>query len=216
MVIACWAVKGGVGTTVTAVATACAVGTPERPALVVDLASDVPACLGVPEPAGPGVAEWLDAGAATPPDALARLETQVRPGLWMLHRGAGPLSSARVGLLLQLLASSGRAVVIDCGRVDHDEAARVVATQAEKSVLVTRLCMMAAHRAVAAPVRPSGVVVVREPGRALAADAVADAIGTPLLAEIAADPALARAVDAGLAVARLPKRVSAVLAEVAA
>lgn len=216
MVIACWAVKGGVGTTVTAVATASVIGVPERPALVVDLAGDVPACLGVSAPAGPGVAAWLSASASTPPDALARLETEVRPGLWMLHRGEGSLPVDRIGLLMQLLASSGRPVVVDCGRIDHEAAARVVAARADRSVLVTRLCMMAAHRAVASSVRPTGMIVVREPARALDARAMAEAVGVPLLAEIATDPAVARAVDAGLAIARLPRRVHVALAQVAA
>ena len=216
MFIGCWSVKGGVGTTVVSAAMALAIGEPERPALLADLAGDVATCLGRTEPAGPGLAEWLSAGTGVPPDALTRLETPVRPGLTMLHRGDGPLAPARADLLVQLLASSGRPVVIDCGRIDRCETGRRVAAQVDRSILVTRLCMMAACRAADAPVRPSGIIVVREPGRALTAEAVGEVIGAPVLAELAVDPALARAVDAGLILSRPPRRLAETLASVAA
>ena len=51
----------------------------------------------------------------------------------------------------------------------------------------------------------AGVVLVAEPGRSLTASDVSRAIGAPVVAEVAVDPAIARAVDAGLLAARLPK-----------
>ena len=46
MITVCWAAKGGSGTTVVAAAMAIAAPTPT---LLIDLAGDVPAVLGVPE-----------------------------------------------------------------------------------------------------------------------------------------------------------------------
>jgi hypothetical protein len=58
----------------------------------------------------------------------------------------------------------------------------------------------------ASPLRPSEVVVVREPGRSLSRHDIESALGAPVRAEIEADPAVARAVDAGLLMARrLPR-----------
>ena len=49
------------------------------------------------------------------------------------------------------------------------------------------------------------MVLIDEPGRALRARDVEHALGAPVIAEIGYDPAVARAVDAGLLVARLPR-----------
>ncbi|HEX2578273.1 MAG TPA: hypothetical protein VHK88_18150 [Aquihabitans sp.] len=215
MLVACWAVKGGVGTTVVSVAAALGAADVARPTLLVDLAGDVPACLGIAEPQGPGVAEWLAAGTA-PPDALARLEVSVAAGLSVLHRGAGPLDARRASVLLQVLASSGRPIVVDAGRIDDAPVARRFAAEADRSLLVTRACVLALRRAAVAPVRPSGVVLVREPGRALSVRDVEATVGAPVVADVAVDPAMARAVDAGLALTRLPRQLSLALGAVAA
>ncbi len=70
MVTACWSLKGGSGTTVVAAGLALSIQRRiGRPVLLVDLAGDLPAALGLPEPTGPGVAEWLAAGPAVPPEA---------------------------------------------------------------------------------------------------------------------------------------------------
>ena len=68
MVTLCWAAKGGSGTTV--VTTTLALES-TRPALLVDLAGDIPAVLGMAEPDRPGIADWLDSdGAPTQLDDL--------------------------------------------------------------------------------------------------------------------------------------------------
>jgi len=54
MVTLCWAAKGGSGTTV--VTTTLALES-TRPALLVDLAGDIPAVLGMAEPDRPGIAD---------------------------------------------------------------------------------------------------------------------------------------------------------------
>ncbi|MBX3314467.1 MAG: hypothetical protein KF906_09120 [Actinobacteria bacterium] len=219
MIVACWSVKGGVGTTVVAAGTALSlVERSARPVLLVDLAGDLPSCLGIAEPAGPGVAEWSGAGSDVPADALDRLTVAAAPGVDLLPRGGGSIDAARAELLVQLLASSGRVVVVDCGSLPAvtGGAPAVVASQAERSVLVVRPCLLGLRRAVEAPLRPSGVVVVREPGRALTAADVASVVGAPVLAELAVDPAVARAVDAGLFAARLPRGFATAVRRVAA
>ena len=57
---------------------------------------------------------------------------------------------------------------------------------------------------------------MREPGRSLTAGDVASVIGTPVVAELAVDPAVARAVDAGLFAARLPRSFASAVRQVAA
>ena len=68
-------------------------------------------------------------------------------------------------------------------------------------------CYLALRRAVALEARPSGVVLIEEPGRALRARDVEAAIDAPVVATLALDPAVARAVDAGLLAARLPRLI---------
>ena len=135
--------------------------------LIADLAGDLPAVLGVPEPDGPGLAGWLGAGPGVPADALARLERRVGPGVGLLARGSGRLAADRADVLAGLLAADPRPVVADCGRLEPDGAPAVIAGAATRSLLVTRPCFLALRRAAQAPIVPSGVVLISESGRAL-------------------------------------------------
>lgn len=206
MVVACWAAKGGVGTTVVAAALALLLAqrSPSG-AVLTDLAGDGPAVLGVPEPASPGLSAWLAADDDVPADALARIEVEATPGLTLLPRGPGTLAPRRAAVLAALLAAGSRPVVIDCG-TEPGTAAVTVIGAADRSLLVTRACYLALRRVQAAPLRASHVVLVRQPGQVLGrgdVEAVADA---PVLAEVELDPAVVRAVDAGLLAARrLPR-----------
>ena len=58
------------------------------------------------------------------------------------------------------------------------------------------------------PLRPSEVVLLSEPGRALTRADVEDCVGAPVVAEVAVDPQVARAVDAGLLATRLPRALA--------
>ncbi|MCU1455561.1 MAG: ATPase involved in chromosome partitioning [Acidimicrobiales bacterium] len=217
MLVSCWSVKGGVGTTVVAAALALTLardGPGRRSAglhgnghgaLLADLAGDLGATLGVAEPEGPGLAGWLAAGDDVPADALARLEQPVAPGLGLLPRGSGGLRPQRAQALAGLLSAEDRTVVVDCGRLGGPGAAAVIAAASQRSLLVTRACYLGLRRVGAAPVDASGVVLVREVGRSLGPRDVEDAAGAPVVAELALDPAVARAVDAGLLATRLPR-----------
>lgn len=83
---------------------------------------------------------------------------------------------------------------------------------ADRRLLVVRNCYLALRRAVAQPVRPDGVVLVTEPGRALTATDVEAVLTAPVVADIAIDPAVARTIDAGLLAARLPRTLARRLA----
>jgi MinD-like ATPase involved in chromosome partitioning or flagellar assembly len=205
MLVACWSSKGGAGTTVVAASLALLLsrGAPQG-ALLVDLAGDSPAALGLPEPDSPGLAGWLGAGSDVPADALGRLEAPVGTGLALLPRGTGELHPGRAEVLTALLANDARPVVVDCG-ADPTGAALTLAAGATRSVLVTRACFLSLRRALRAPLRPSEIVLLTEPGRSLSRLDVEDCLGAPVVAEVAVDPAVARAVDAGLLATRLPR-----------
>lgn len=209
MLISCWSTKGGTGTTVVAAALALVLTRSTGGALAVDLAGDLPAAFGL-SPDGrddrPGIADWSAAAPEVPADALARLEEPVADGLALLRRGAGELTAATASLLAGLLTADPRPVVVDCGRIDAGADARAaVAAAADRSLLVLRPCFLAVQRASVAPVRASGVVLVVEHGRVLDAGDVERALHLPVVATVRCRPAIARAVDAGVLVARPPR-----------
>lgn len=211
MLIACWSAKGGAGTTVVAASLALleAGGEPGG-ALLADLAGDVPAALGVPEPESPGIAGWLRAGDEVPADALARLELEVAPGLGLLPRGTGELTVERSGVLAALFERNARCVVADCGTLRAPptvSAATAIAHAASRSWLVMRPCYLSLRHATAAPIHPTAAVIVRQPGRSLGRSDVERVLGVPVVAQVEDDPAVARAVDAGLLSGRVPRSI---------
>jgi len=205
MFVACWSAKGGSGTTVVAVALATVLARSHPEVLLVDLAGDVPAVAGMPEPHGPGVADWLAAGDEVPVDALGRLEEPAPNGVRVLPRGTAPVGDQRGEVLAALLATDARPVVVDCGSVPTG--ARLALTAAATtSLLVLRPCYLALRRAIEFPLRPSGVVLLDEVGRAIDAADVEAALGVPVRALLPVEPAIAKSVDAGTFGSRLPRR----------
>ena len=220
MLITCWSAKGGSGTTTVACALATLLAA-RHPAgcLLLDGCGDAPGALGLPEPDAPGLAGWLaEAGGVLGPSAgPAGPEVPVAAGVALVPRGVGALGPpARVEALAGALAAEARPVVVDAGVLAVDHADLVpLASGAARSLLVTRACYLSLRRAVRAPLRPSGVVLLTEPGRALTRADVAEVVGVPVVAEVALDPAVARAVDAGLLPVRLPRGLARALAQVA-
>lgn len=189
MLIACWSAKGGAGTTVVTAALGLVLAR-RHPAgaLLVDLAGDLPAALGLaPDPPSP-----------LPPTG----EVPVGGMPLALRAVAEPPDADE-------LRRDRRVVVADCGRVDGPDGpagpGHRLAAAADRSLLVLRPCYLALRRAVATELRPDGVVLVAEAGRAITAGDVADALGVPVLAEVLVTDAVARAVDAGLLASRLPR-----------
>lgn len=210
MLVACWSAKGGSGTTTVAVSLAALLARSAGSSLVIDLAGDVPAVLGMPEPSGAGVLDWIAAGESVPPDALARLELEGPGGVRVVPRGSTQVDEAsgagRGDVLAALLAADERPVVVDCGSLPRG-AALAIAASASLSLLVLRPCFLALRRAEAFPLRPSGVVLVSEDHRGLTVDDVEAVLGVPVRAVVAVDPAIATLVDSGSLVGRLPRRL---------
>lgn len=221
-----WSVKGGSGVSVTSASLALALARRARRTVLVDLAGDQPAVLGLPEPTGPGVSDWL-ASTDGSVDALGRLLVEVGHGLWLLPRGhASAWSAERSSTLVAALSSLRCEVVVDAGvRVDVSRSASawdslgIALAGAGRSLLVSRPCYVALRRyqavrdtardtsrsPAAAPWLPDGVVVLVDQDRALRPQDVAATLHLPLLATIGLDPGVARAVDAGTLVHR-PRR----------
>ncbi len=80
MLVTCWSSKGGSGTTVVAAALATLLAAEAGSALLVDLGGDLPAALGLPDPAV-GLTQWV-AG-----DRLELIEVAAGHGLRLVPRG---------------------------------------------------------------------------------------------------------------------------------
>jgi hypothetical protein len=198
-VILCWAAKGGSGTTVVACALALGHARGE-PATLVDLGGDCATALGLDEPTGPGVFDWLASPSAGPTE-LSRLAVTVRDEVRLIPCGSPTAPGEQWSRLPAALAGSPN-VIIDAGSGPPPPALHEAA---QHSLLVIRPCFIAIRRAQRLDIRPTGIVLVDEPGRALTSNDLEHALGVPVVAEVRLDPAVARAVDAGLMIARLPR-----------
>ena len=202
MYLLCWSAKGGVGTSVVAAALAMA-SARHTPTTLIDLGGDAPAVLGVGTPAGPGVGDWWSTPHA-PAEAVLALADHVAANLHLVHRGSPPkliteLHAER--LALAAAADPRVAVVIDAGQgVPHE----VLHRCAQASLLVARPCYLGVQRMMLHAHLATGIVLVTEPGRALGATDITASLGVPVVAEVPWDPAVSRAVDAGLLRSRLP------------
>ncbi len=197
----CWSAKGGSGTTViTASLGLCS----SSPVTLIDLAGDLPAVLGIAEPSGPGILEWLQS--SSPIERLGDITIDVTEGVQLLPAGRGDRSavSARWPELLNALTTENHRVMIDAGTGQPPHGAH---NAVDRSVLVTRACYLALRRVVASPIRPTGIILINEVGRALREVDVEAAVGAPILASVTLDPQIARCVDAGLMAARLPRMI---------
>lgn len=210
MLVTCWSVKGGSGTTVVAAALALTFSRlAPSGALLVDLAGDVPAVLGLSEPDSPGVSEWLSAPDDVGADALDALSSDAADHLRIVHRGRLPIDrSGRWDALARALTTRPGVTVVDAGLAPVH---RSLLNASDESLLIVRPCYLALRRAVEISDRPSGVILVREPMRALGKRDVETVLGVSVRAEVGFDPVVARAVDAGLLAGRLPYSLSEAL-----
>jgi hypothetical protein len=213
VVITCWSSKGGSGTTVVAAALGSVLAAHGGPVLLVDLCGDLPAALGLPEPLV-GLTGWAGGPwGEEPPGGLRGLEVDAGAGLRLLPRGAGPLDGGMGPALARELAGRPQ-VVVDAGVIGGERACGPsfdLAAAATVSLLVLRPCFLALRRAVAAPLRGSGVVVVDEPHRSLGPRDIEAALGVPVVAVVPWDPAVARRVDTGLLGAGTPRALARAL-----
>ena len=222
MVLSCWSAKGGSGTTVVAVALSVLLaGEVEAGSLLVDLEGDAPVVFGISQPEGPGITDWLAASPSVGTAALERLEHSAADGVRMIPSGRRALSSEeRAALCVQHFKNDQRPVVVDVGCVtgdtDADDLVRRSFLEASTtSLLVTRACFLSLRRAMTLPIRPTGIVLIEESGRALGGSDIEDILGVPVVASIDIDPAVARSVDSGLFATRLPATMGRALRDVA-
>lgn len=199
----CWSVKGGSGTTVVSAALALVLAR-SRPVVLADLGGDLPAALGLPEPCGPGVLDWV-ASPTADVAALTRLAVTVTDSVQLLPTGnpsdaPPPPRWAQLAVALRALST----VVVDTGPGAPPAA---LLAEADQSLLVLRPCYLALRRAALCGTRPTGIVLVTEPGRALSARDVERTLDTPVVAEVPYDPAVSRAVDSGMLAGRLPRSI---------
>jgi hypothetical protein len=163
----------------------------------------VPSVLGMAEPAGRGVRDWL----SSPDRDAHELFTMRVSATSRLHViPAGSATSFDERALEDLLSTThGHPVVIDFGLLRPPSSLQA-ATHADW--LVVRPCYLALRRAARLHSRPRGVVLMSEPGRALTARDVQSVVGSPVVAEITVADGVARSVDAGLLATRLPKQLA--------
>ena len=219
MVTLCWAVKGGSGTTVV---TSTLALESTRPALLVDLDGEIDTVLGLPEPDRPGVIDWLlgDGPATQLDDLLVDIDDTT---FLLPYRQSGTARSTtsmptpdRWAALLEWFARwearSGGEVWIDAGT---GTPATALASGIEQRWLVTRACYLSLRRATRSPIRPTGVLFVSGHGRQLRPKDVERSVGAPIVATIADDPRIARAVDSGLLASRPPLIIRKSLREIA-
>lgn len=200
MLTLCWSAKGGSGTTSVVAALALASA---RPTLLVDLAGELAAVLGLPGTDAPQLPDWFVSSATT--DRLEHLERTASPHVTLLSSDeyierTDTERWHELASHLRTVAAS-RDVIVDAGTGAPPPE---IAAVADRSLLVTRPCYLALTRATRLTNRPTGVVLIDEPGRSLGADDIEAALGAPVVATLLSDPKIARAVDSGLMAARLP------------
>ena len=212
--IVCWSVKGGSGTTVVASTIALMrAAESQRGALLVDLAGDVPAVLGLAESSGPGINEWFANCDHESRMTLQSIAIQATANLQIITRGSKQLdANTNFSELYAALKTFDLPIIVDagCGLPSPD-----LLAHASSSLLVTRPCYLSLRRAAQLSVSPTGIVLINEAGRALGKHDVEAVIGAPVVAEISFDAAIARAIDAGLLASRIPTIMSKQLAAVA-
>lgn len=167
--------------------------------LLIDLCGDIPAAIGMAEPHGPGINDWLNEDNVGDSQQMVMLGNPVVPGLVVLHRGSRFVTGEpRWDALAAAISSLPHDVIIDAGTTFVPE----VLTQAVQNIsMVVKPCYLSLRRA-SRLARPSNVFVIKEENRALTVKDVGNVLGVPIAAEIPYEAAISRAVDAGLLTAR--------------
>ena len=170
--------RGGQGTSTVAAAAALFAATEQRTVLVSDDPAATAALIGIPLPLGG------DCIAVTP-----TLTLTTRPEL---HPAA-------------------QVVVIDAGRLNTGleslpDAAATHVGETARYVVLRGPCYVALATIIAAGGPDfDGLIVLTEPGRALSERDATEVLGIPLAATLPIDPAVARAIDAGILTSRLAR-----------
>jgi len=210
--------KGGLGVSVVAASVA-ALLSRSRPVTVIDFCGDQPDIFGVGDDlvVGQGVHEWLSADASVSSNALSNLEIEVNESLRILPAGLvrpSHVSAERCAKLVEVVAEN-RTVIADLGVLGSDPVSLrpLVCAAGDQTTMVVRACYLALRRARSCPVVVDHVVELVEGGRALRTIDIEAVLGQPVTSRLVLDPAIARAVDAGLLAKRLPRPLRRVVGE---
>lgn len=219
--------KGGSGGTTVAAAIVLAGAHVGQTPTLIDLAGDATAAFrSVDRPdTAPTVDAWLRSSApierldeladATAPPVLAWSND---PPHHRRHPNRPVVSAERWGDLLGWCVRrelrTGAPVVIDAG-ADGDELSAAEPAVDTTTLLVTRRCYLGVRRAARRP-PPDAIVVVDEPTRAITRRDIERSIGAPVVATLAWDPTIARAIDAGLSITDAPRALRRCGAQVTA
>ena len=204
-----WSVKGGVGvSSITALAALAHAGQ-ANPTLLVDLCGDQPALLGLAEPDGPGILDWASTP-GRPPAAIGRIAIEATPDLRVVPSGSG-VPPSEAAPTVEALAAQPADVFVDAGTA-ITPFARDVVRRSSARLMVLRCCYLTLRAASDLEIEPTGVVLVRERGRALGIGDVESVTGAPVIAEVGLDISLARTLDAGLLASRPPRALLRTLA----
>ena len=211
--IVCWSLKGGSGTTVVSAALAHTLAQRNTATVrIVDLAGDIPSALGIAEPSGEGVMNWLQQQHVP----IQSLQIPVTARVSLIPRGNDSLlhhdlTAEHCNSLATELDTSNELTVVDAGSGHIPQ----LINNATTSLLVIRPCYLALRKAAHLSVKPHGIVLINEPGRSLGKRDVESVVGAPVLVDLPLDPTIARCVDAGLLASRIPTVLSQHLAHVA-
>ena len=179
---------------------------------IVDLAGDIPSALGIAEPSGEGVMNWLQQQHVP----IQSLQIPVTARVSLIPRGNDSLlhhdlTAEHCNSLATELDTSNELTVVDAGSGHIPQ----LINNATTSLLVIRPCYLALRKAAHLSVKPHGIVLINEPGRSLGKRDVESVVGAPVLVDLPLDPTIARCVDAGLLASRIPTVLSQHLAHVA-
>ena len=203
--------KGGTGTSVVAASLAI-VSSSSSPTLLVDLAGDQAAILGLPQPPI-GLSDWANGMTYREFDEIVSL---CHDNLYLAPTGIFDFETLNANAwdkllrALSLKHSEGCNIIVDLGRADIPLALRKIV---DTCYLVTRPCYLALRRAVDLETAFSGVIVVNEPDRVLTSRDVESVLKLKCVAEIPYTSEISRRVDSGLLKSRLPMALQSVLSQ---
>ncbi len=203
--------KGGTGTSVVAASLAI-VSSSSSPTLLVDLAGDQAAILGLPQPPI-GLSDWANGMTYREFDEIISL---CHDNLYLAPTGTFDFETLNANAwdkflrALSLKHSEGHNIIVDLGRADIPLALRKIV---DTCYLVTRPCYLALRRAVDLETAFSGVIVVNEPDRVLTSRDVESVLKLRCVAEIPYTSEISRRVDSGLLKSRLPMALQSVLSQ---
>jgi len=203
--------KGGTGTSVVAASLAI-VSSSSTPTLLVDLAGDQAAILGLPQPPI-GLSDWANGMTYREFDEIISL---CHDNLYLAPTGTFDFETLNANAwdkllrALSLKHSEGYNIIVDLGQADIPLALRKIV---DTCYLVTRPCYLALRRAVDLETAFSGVIVVSEPDRVLTSRDVESVLKLKCVAEIPYTSEISRRVDSGLLKSRLPMALQSVLSQ---